>query len=187
MINGAFVFSADANKLSPGSMVWARNKSGDYEHGFLAQKDTHFSVFFYPKGEIKNTVKDNTSVVLDKVPNEFRIRVGSNVIATNKDKGCFVIGRVQQIWTAKDKAGKKLVRSPTVDDGWENLSGVPETTKYLIRSYWEGKEQWKSISSLRLLPRPNLDGEDSYVFVLNHCVIVIIHLMLLRLLRFLCL
>ncbi len=68
-------------------MVWARNKKGEYEHGFLSQKDTHFNVYFYPKGEIKHAVKDNTSVILDNVPEEHRLRVGSNVIASNKSKG----------------------------------------------------------------------------------------------------
>ena len=50
-------------------MVWARTKSGEYQQGFLSQKDTHFNVYFYPEGELKHSVKDNTSVIFDKVCN----------------------------------------------------------------------------------------------------------------------
>ena len=144
-------FAADVNRLTPGSMVWARTKSGFYEHGFLSQKDTHFNVYFYPEGELKHTVKDNTSVVLDRKPDEKKIRVGLNVISTNTEKGKFELGRVKQIWE-KNGGGK------VVESGWEDAGKGPETTKYLVKTYLDGKEHWKSASSLRLLPKPNIDG-----------------------------
>eukprot|EP00794_Sanderia_malayensis_P015967 gene15967-17573_t len=159
-----YLEAGDVNRLSPGSMVWARSKSGDYQHGFLSQKDTHYNVYFYPKGEVKHTVKDNTSVILDKVPNENRIRVGSNVIASNPEKECFEVGRVKQIWRPTDDKKKSTV----VESGWCELNEEPNESKYLITNYWDDKEQWKSIRSLRLLPRPNQNvtpGIGSLVYV----------------------
>ena len=139
-------------------MVWARTKSGDYQHGFLSQKDTHFNVYFYPEGELKHTVKDNTSVILDKKPDESRIRVGSNVLAANKEKGRFELARVKQIWTGKNKGDIETSGKEVSEPGWEDVGKSPETTKYLVKCYFDNKEYWKSAAALRLVPKPNIEG-----------------------------
>ena len=133
-------------------MVWARTRNGYYEHGFLSQKDTHFNVYFYPKGEIKHSVKDNTSVILDKKPDEKKIRVGLNVIFANAEKGKFEPGRIKQLWEKKD--GGRVVES-----GWEDVEKGIDKAQYLVKSYMDGKEYWKSSSGIRLMPRLNVDGK----------------------------
>jgi len=146
-----YLETTDVNKLTPGSMVWARTRNGYYEHGFLSQKDTHFNVYFYPKGEIKHSVKDNTSVILDKKPDEKKIRVGLNVIFANAEKGKFEPGRIKQLWEKKD--GGRVVES-----GWEDVEKGIDKAQYLVKSYMDGKEYWKSSSGIRLMPRLNVDG-----------------------------
>lgn len=144
-------------------MVWARTRSGYYEHGFLSQKDTHFNVYFYPEGELKHSAKDNTSVILDKRPDESRIKVGSNVIVANSEKGKFEPGIVKQIWAKKENGDKAVTES-----GWEDAGKGPEGTKYLIKCYLDGKEHWKSASALRLVPKPNIDGKAFDVYLDPH-------------------
>ena len=133
-------------------MVWARTRSGHYEHGFLSQKDTHFNVYFYPEGELKHSVKDNTSVILDKKPEDKKIRIGLNVLVATAEKGKFEPGRVKQLWEKKN--GEKVIES-----GWEDVGRSPDVTKYLVKSYLDGKEHWKSAAAIRLMPKPNIDGK----------------------------
>lgn len=138
-------------------MVWARTRGGYYEHGFLSQKDTHFNVYFYPEGELKHSVKDNTSVILDKTPDEKKIRVGSNVIVANAEKGKFEPGRVKQIWVKKEEEDK------VIESGWEDAAINPDGTKFLVKCSLTGKEHWKSAAAIRLVPKPNIDGMYTHV------------------------
>ena len=151
------------NKLTPGSMVWARTRSGYYEHGFLSQKDTHFNVYFYPEGEIKHSVKDSTSVILDKKPDEKKIRTGLNVIFANAEKGKFEPGRIKQLWEKKE--GGKVVES-----GWEDIGKGIDRTQYLVKSYIDGKEYWKSSSGIRLMPKLNVDGKIVHSSAFNSTI-----------------
>ncbi len=75
--------------------------------------------------------------------------------------GRFEIGRVKQIWQGKNRGEKKKSdRDSFEDDGWETIRGQPEKTKFLITTYWDEKDEWKSLSSLRLVPRPNIEGKS---------------------------
>lgn len=82
--------------LSAGSFVLARTVSGEYKHGFLAKKDTSLQVYFYPEGTITHKATDISSVVLDIIPMEHDLLIGSNVLAVDKDKG-YRPGRVMQV------------------------------------------------------------------------------------------
>ena len=95
--------------------------------------------------------------------------MGSSVIFANKEKGKFDLARVKQIWAAKEKNGGNTTKKSGSDDGWEDVGRTPDTTKFLVQSYFDDKEHWKSLQALRLLPRPNIEGEDYLLQYDNPC------------------
>ena len=80
--------------LSAGSFVLARTENGYYSNGFLAKKDTHFMVYFYPEGSIIHSVTDLTSVIVDMPPNESDLLIGGNVLAIHSDGHGWQTGRI---------------------------------------------------------------------------------------------
>lgn len=84
--------------LSAGSFVLARTEKGVYKHGFLSKKDTHYTVFFYPEGQISHKVADITSVVNDLSPKASDLYVGINVIACQSKESGFRTGRIMQVF-----------------------------------------------------------------------------------------
>ena len=84
--------------LSPGSMVISRVEQGDYQHGFLSKKDTHFTVYLYPEGTVRHLVTDTTAVTVDKCPDEEKMVVGANVVALHEQKGkLYMPGRIMSV------------------------------------------------------------------------------------------
>ena len=83
--------------LSAGSFVLSRTFNGEYVHGFLAKKDSLYTVYFYPEGQINHKVTDVSSVVLDLPPLESELYVGCNILAIlSKEKG-YRTGRIMQV------------------------------------------------------------------------------------------
>ena len=82
--------------LSAGSFVLARTKTGQYKNGFLAKKDSHCTIYFYPEGQISHSVSDVSSVVVDVAPTEDKLSVGENVVALHSS-GDYRTGRVMQV------------------------------------------------------------------------------------------
>ena len=137
--------------LSAGSFVLARNEDNTYKNGFLSKKDTHYTVFFYPEGQISHSVSDVTSVAVDMVPSEDMITVGANVLGMYAEVG-YKVGRVIRIWSS-NKTLRSADNSP--QHGWEITQGDGSVeNKYLIRFYHNDAEFYLTHLHIRLLPLP---------------------------------
>ena len=139
--------------LSAGSFVLARNEDGVYKNGFLSKKDTHFTVFFYPEGQISHSVFDITSVVVDMAPKEDKIMVGTNVLAIHSEVG-YKIGQVARIWQSK-KVSNGSNESALPNNEWQmETSDGTSTEKYLIHFYHDDSECYLTSAHIRILPSP---------------------------------
>ncbi|XP_065656239.1 intermembrane lipid transfer protein VPS13A isoform X1 [Hydra vulgaris] len=142
--------------LSAGSFVFARMDNGSYLNGFLANKDTHYLVYFYPEGSIKHSVADNTSVVLDMIPKESELLIGVNVLALHSHEKGWQTARIVAIWNGEPEVAEELI-----EDNFEEFSPTHEKNtinKYLIRFYYDCIEKYHVAEELRVLPFVNKAG-----------------------------
>lgn len=141
--------------LSAGSFVLARTEVGDYQNGFLAKKDTHFTVYFYPNGSISHSVSDVTSVVVDVAPHKKELTVGANVVAVRSPEH-YRVGRIMEIWNNAGSSEQAEVakEAGASDDDWELTKQEDSFDKYLIKFYHDNFELYLVSEELRLLPRP---------------------------------
>ncbi len=89
------IFSLSCFFIAVGARVFARWKSGKYFRGFVSQSDSSTVTISYDDGaKIRLPKKDETAVILDKIPQDSEFKIGYFVIGYYSSSVKYYLGYI---------------------------------------------------------------------------------------------